>query len=221
MPLDRAEERVPFALDLPAEQTLGKLARLGACLATGGEMELLEPLSDFAEFAPAGVVDVLMGRLDSAESMLAEGDDLGSVAAAELAVCRGDHLLEPARPIGLVPSDEAAGMDGDVEGMLELAEARRCLAARARGQREQARMQVLVVERLPDQQIGERLRAELASRSPSSLRVGAAAESPTSCPCRSQASPTATQCLQKRPSRPTGHVQEPASSPPPCSSRTR
>ena len=46
-------------------------------------MELLEPFLDLPELA-ARVVDVLEGRLDPAEGVLAEGDDLGSVAAAEL-----------------------------------------------------------------------------------------------------------------------------------------
>ena len=83
-------------------------------------------------------------------------------------------------------------------------------------------MEVLVVERLLDEEVGECLRtqrsqsvAEIAPRR-RPCRVGR----PTR-PCSNKASPTATQCLQKAPSRPTGHVQEPASAMPASSSRTR
>src|SRR5207244_3270577 len=96
-----------------------------------------------------------------AESVLTEGDDAGAVTAIELALDGGDHLLKRlCEPICLVPADEAAGVDGDVEGVLELAKPRSRIPARTGRQRQQARIQVLVVERFLDQEIGERLRAQ-------------------------------------------------------------
>ncbi len=113
------------------EESLGELARLGVGFAAAGEVELLEPFPDLPELA-ARVVDVLAGRLDPAKGVLAEGDDLGSVAAAELLLDGGDDLVERLREsVRFVPGDEAAGVDGNVEGMLELAEARRSVQARA------------------------------------------------------------------------------------------
>jgi len=134
--------------------------RLGPGLATGSKVQLLEPFPDCAELA-VRVVDVLMGRLDPVERMLAEGDDPGLLAAAELAFDTRDDLLERLRePVCLVPADEASGVDGDVEGVLELAKAHRGVPARTGRQRQQARVQVLVVQRLLDQEIGERLCAQ-------------------------------------------------------------
>ena len=129
--LDRAEERVPFAFELPVEESLGELARIGVRFAAGGEVELLEPFPDLTELA-ARVVDVLAGRLDPAKGVLAEGDDLGSVAAAEQLLDGGDDVFERLREsVRFVPGDEAARVHDNVEGMLELAEARCGVQARA------------------------------------------------------------------------------------------
>ena len=200
---DRAEERVPFAFELPVEEPLGEPARIGVGFAAGGEVELLEPFPDLPEFA-ARVVDVLAGRLDPAKGVLAEGDDLGSVAAAEQLLDGGDDVVERLRePVRFVPGDEAAGVHGNVEGMLELAEARCGVQARAGRLREQARMQVLVVERLLDEEVGERLRAQRSQ--PRAAAAASAAAPPAAASIRPPSSwlcsppsrtktPTTTRC---------------------------
>jgi hypothetical protein len=73
IPLERAEERVPFAFELPAEEPFCELTRLGRRGAAGEEVELLEPFPDRAELA-VRVVDVVVGRFTPAQRVLAEDD---------------------------------------------------------------------------------------------------------------------------------------------------
>jgi hypothetical protein len=83
------------------------------------------------------------------------------VVTAELRLDRADHLLERScEPVRLVPGDEAARIGGDIEGVRELTEVGIRLPTRAGRQREQPRMEALVVQCVLEQEAGQRLRAQ-------------------------------------------------------------